>query len=227
MKLSVLMPVYNEKATIREIVKRVLETPWEKELLIVDDGSTDGTRDILETEISKLDGVKLMLHDRNRGKGAAVRTALAEVTGDIVLIQDADLEYHPKDYGGLIAPILDDQADVVYGSRFLGSHRVFLFWHKLGNWLLTQISNLLYNTILTDMETCYKAFRADLLRQIPLRENGFSIEPELTAKIFKRGARVFEVPITYAGRGYKEGKKITWRQGFPALWALIKYRFVD
>jgi len=227
LKLSVLMPVYNEKATIREIVKRVLETPWEKELLIVDDGSTDGTRDILETEISKLDGVKLMLHDRNRGKGAAVRTALAEVTGDIVLIQDADLEYHPKDYGGLIAPILDDQADVVYGSRFLGSHRVFLFWHKLGNWLLTQISNLLYNTILTDMETCYKAFRADLLRQIPLRENGFSIEPELTAKIFKRGARVFEVPITYAGRGYKEGKKITWRQGFPALWALIKYRFVD
>ncbi|MDP8257047.1 MAG: glycosyltransferase family 2 protein [Candidatus Alcyoniella australis] len=226
MKLSILMPVFNERNTISEIVKRVLDTPWEKELIIVDDGSDDGTREILQ-QIDGDERVRLILHDRNRGKGAAVRTAIAESTGDICLIQDADLEYDPRDYEQLIAPIIEKRADVVYGSRFLGPHRAFLFWHKLGNWMLTQITNILFNTILTDMETCYKAFRADLLRSLPLTEDGFEIEPELTAKVFKRGARVFEVPISYSGRDFDEGKKITWRHGFTALWALFKYRFRD
>jgi glycosyltransferase involved in cell wall biosynthesis len=220
------MPVYNERQTIEEILRRVLAVPVRKEVIVVDDCSTDGTREILN-ELQPAMGFRLLLHDRNRGKGAALRTGFEAVTGDVVVIQDADLEYSPEEYPELTELIYQGRADVVYGSRFLGRHRVFLFTHYLGNRLLTFLTNVMYNTMLTDMETCYKVMRTDVLRSFTLRSNGFGIEPEMTAKIFKRHYRVYEVPITYDGRGYEEGKKITWRDGVVALWVLLRYRFSE
>jgi len=193
---------------------------------VVDDGSTDGTRESLPALQAEL-GFTLVLQPANRGKGAALRRGFEEATGDLVVIQDADLEYSPEEYPQLTELICQGRADVVYGSRFLGRHRVFLFSHYLGNRVLTLVTNVLYNTMLTDMETCYKVMRTEVLRSMTLRSNGFGIEPELTAKIFKRGFRVYEVPITYDGRGYEEGKKITWRDGLVALWVLLKYRFTE
>ena len=224
--LSVVMPVYNERATIEEIIPRVLAVPVRIELIVVDDGSTDGTRDLL-TALSKQHQFKLIFQPQNGGKGAALRRGFQEVTGDLVVIQDADLEYSPEEFPDLIELICNGRADVVYGSRFLGRHRVFLFTHYLGNKLLTFITNVLYNTILTDMETCFKVMRVEVLRSFTLQSDGFGIEPELTAKIFKRRYRVYEIPITYDGRSYEEGKKITWRDGLVALWVLLKYRFSE
>jgi glycosyltransferase involved in cell wall biosynthesis len=223
--LSVVMPVFNERTTVETIIRRVLAVPIRIELIVVDDGSTDGTGEILDTLRATLDFT--LLRQTNAGKGAALRRGFSAVTGDLVVIQDADLEYSPEEYPELIDLILKGHADVVYGSRFLGRHRVFLFTHYLGNRIVTLATNILYNTMLTDMETCYKMMRVDVLRSMTLQSNGFGIEPELTAKIFKRGYRVYEIPITYAGRGYEEGKKITWVSGLVALWVLLKYRFVD
>ena len=219
------MPVYNERTTVEEIIRRVLAVPLRIELIVVDDGSTDGSGEILGRLQAEL-GFTL-LQQANSGKGAALRRGFAAVTGDLMVIQDADLEYSPEEFPDLIALILSGHADVVFGSRFIGRHRVFLFTHYLGNRIVTLATNVLYNTMLTDMETCYKVMRVDVLRSFTLQSNGFGIEPELTAKIFKRGFRVYEVPITYTGRGYDEGKKITWRAGFEALWVLLKYRFVE
>jgi glycosyltransferase involved in cell wall biosynthesis len=232
MKLSIVMPVYNERATIEEIVRRVLavDLPLERELVIVDDGSTDGTREVLDRLGEQLrDGrVRIIKHDRNRGKGAAVRTAVAATTGDFVIIQDADLEYDPKDYLPMLGPLLDGRADVVYGSRFLGGpHRVLYFWHYVGNKMITFFSNAVNNINLSDMETCYKAFRGDLLRRMPLKSDRFGIEPELTAKACRRKLRIYEVPISYSGRSYEEGKKITWRDGLKAICTILRFRFVD
>ena len=224
--VSVVMPAYNERDTIDEIIRRVLSVPLRVELIVVDDGSTDGTRDMLQSLQREL-GFKLVLQPQNGGKGSALRTGFQQVTGDIVVIQDADLEYSPEEYPSLIELICAGRADVVYGSRFLGRHRVFLFTHYMGNKLLTFLTNVLYNTILTDMETCFKVMRVEVLRSFALHSDGFGIEPELTAKIFKRGYRVYEIPITYDGRGYTEGKKITWRDGVVALWVLLKYRFTE
>ena len=221
--LSVVMPVYNERETIGEIVARVLAIPMRVELVVVDDCSTDGTRAHLG-ELQKQYGFTLLLQPSNQGKGAALRRGFAAVTGDIVAIQDADLEYSPEEFPRLAELIIDGRADVVYGSRFLGSHRVFLFTHYLGNLVLTLVTNVLYNTMLSDMETCYKIMRREVLDGLHLRSNGFGIEPEITAKIFKRGYRVYEVPITYDGRGYDEGKKITWKDGIVALWVLFRNR---
>jgi glycosyltransferase involved in cell wall biosynthesis len=224
--LSVVMPAYNERDTIETIIERVLAVPLRIELIVVDDGSTDGTRDVL-TALQARHGFKLVFQPTNGGKGSALRRGFEEVTGDVVVIQDADLEYSPEEFPDLIELICQGRADVVYGSRFLGRRRVFLFTHYAGNRLLTLITNILYNTILTDMETCYKVMRTEVLRSFELKSNGFGIEPEMTAKIFKRGYRVYEVPITYDGRGYDEGKKITWRDGVVALWVLLKYRFTE
>jgi glycosyltransferase involved in cell wall biosynthesis len=224
--LSVVMPVYNERYTIEEIIGRVLKVPLRTELIVDDDGSTDGTRDLL-TALHAKHGFKLIFQPKNAGKGAALRRGFAEVTGDLVVIQDADLEYSPEELPDLIQLIREGRADVVYGSRFLGRHRVFLFTHYAGNWLLTLITNILYNTMLSDMETCYKVMRTEVLRSFTVKSDGFGIEPELTAKIFKRGYRVYEVPISYDGRGYEEGKKITWRDGVVALWVLVKYRITE
>ena len=221
--LSVVMPVYNERETIDEIVARVLAIPMRVELVVVDDCSTDGTRAHL-AELQKQYGFTLLLQPVNQGKGAALRRGFAAVTGDIVAIQDADLEYSPEEFPRLAELIIDGRTDVVYGSRFLGSHRVFLFTHYLGNLVLTLVTNVLYNTMLSDMETCYKVMRREVLDGLDLRSNGFGIEPEMTAKIFKRGYRVYEVPITYDGRGYDEGKKITWKDGIVALWVLFRNR---
>jgi glycosyltransferase involved in cell wall biosynthesis len=224
--LSVVMPAFNERATIEEIIRRVLAVPLRIELIVVDDGSTDGTRDLLQT-LAAAHPFKLVLQAQNAGKGAALQRGFQEVTGDLVVIQDADLEYSPEELPDLISLIREGRADVVYGSRFLGRHRVFLFTHYAGNRLLTLLTNVLYNTMLTDMETCYKVMRTEVLRSFRLESKGFGIEPELTAKIFKRGYRVYEVPITYDGRGYEDGKKITWRDGIVALWVLLKYRFTE
>ena len=223
--LSVVMPVFNERTTVETIIRRVLAVPLRIQLIVVDDGSTDGTGDILE-QLSRTLPFTL-LRQANGGKGAALRRGFSAVAGDLVVIQDADLEYSPEEYPELIDLILKGHADVVYGSRFLGRHRVFLFTHYLGNRIVTLATNILYNTMLTDMETCYKVMRVDVLRSMTLKSNGFGIEPELTAKIFKRGYRVYEIPITYAGRGYEEGKKITWVSGLVALWVLLKYRFTE
>ena len=219
------MPVYNERTTVEEIIRRVLAVPMRIQLIAVDDGSTDGTGAILDSLQAEL-GFTL-LRQPNAGKGAALRRGFAAVSGDLVVIQDADLEYSPEEFPALIELICEGRADVVYGSRFLGRHRVFLFTHYLGNRLLTLLTNVLYNTMLTDMETCYKVMRTDVLRSMTLWSNGFGIEPELTAKIFKRGYRVYEIPITYDGRGYDEGKKIGWRDGVVALWVLLRYRFSE
>jgi len=221
MELSVVMPVYNEVGTIQEIVRRVQASPYEKELIIVDDCSTDGTREHLR-EIADHPGVRVLYHERNRGKGAALRTGFEAAAGDIILIQDADLEYDPRDYPKLPEPILDGRADVVYGSRFLGGpHRVLYFWHYVGNKLLTLLSNMLTNLNLTDMETCYKAFRRDVLEGLTIRSDRFGFEPEFTAKVARRGLRIYEVPISYSGRTYAEGKKITWRDGLRAVFTII------
>jgi glycosyltransferase involved in cell wall biosynthesis len=224
--VSVVMPVFNERETIDEIIRRVLAVPLRIELIVVDDASVDGTREMLQALQREL-GFRLIQQPKNAGKGSALRAGFEHVTGDIVLIQDADLEYSPEEYPSLIELICAGRADVVYGSRFLGRHRVFLFTHYLGNKVLTFITNVLYNTILTDMETCFKVMRTEVLRSFTLRSNGFGIEPEMTAKIFKRRYRVYEVPITYDGRGYDEGKKITWRDGIVALWVLLKYRLTE
>jgi glycosyltransferase involved in cell wall biosynthesis len=223
--LSVVMPVFNERATVETIIRRVLAVPLRIELIVIDDGSTDGSSEILDRLGGEL-GFTL-IRQKNTGKGAALRAGFARVSGDIVVIQDADLEYSPEEYPALIELICQGHADVVYGSRFLGRHRVFLFTHYVGNRIVTLAANILYNTMLTDMETCYKVMRAEVLRSMTLKSNGFGIEPELTANFFKRGYRVYEIPITYAGRGYSEGKKITWKAGLVALWVLMKYRFVE
>jgi glycosyltransferase involved in cell wall biosynthesis len=225
MKLSIVIPCYNEAKTIRQIVDRVRASPIaEKEIIIVDDCSRDGTRDLLRTEIAPLVD-KIVYHEVNRGKGAALRTGFAAVTGDIVLVQDADLEYDPREYPKLIKPILDGQADVVFGSRFMGAeaHRVVYFWHMVGNKLLTLLSNMATNINVTDMETCYKAFRREVLQKITIEEDRFGFEPEITAKVARLDCVIYEIGISYYGRTYKEGKKIGWRDGFRALYAIVKY----
>ena len=224
--LSVVMPVFNEKATIDEIIRRTLAVPLRVQLIVIDDCSTDGTRDML-TALQRELGFTLVLQPQNAGKGSALRRGFQEVRGDLVVIQDADLEYSPEEFPELIELICDGRADVVFGSRFLGRHRVFMFTHYMGNRFLTMATNILYNTMLTDMETCYKVMRAEVLRSMTLEANGFGIEPELTAKIFKRGYHVYEVPISYDGRSYEEGKKIGWRDGFVALWVLLKFRLTE
>lgn len=227
MTLTVLIPIYNEVNTIREIMKRVHATQLADEIILVDDGSVDGTRAILQALDGK-DGVRVILHEHNQGKGAAVRTGIKAATGDILLIQDADLEYDPRDYPKLLQPIEEGLAEVVYGSRFLGApHRVAMFWHMLANKLLTLMTNILYDTILTDMETGYKVFKREVIVDIPLHAKRFEFEPEFTAKILKRGVRIFEVPISFNPRDYDEGKKIGLNDAFEAIWALLKYRFVD
>jgi len=221
--LSVVMPVYNERTTVEEIIRRVLAVPLRIELIVVDDGSSDGCGDLLQQLQQEL--TFKLVRQKNGGKGSALRRGFTEVTGDLVVIQDADLEYSPEEFPQLIDLICQGKADVVYGSRFLGRHRVFLFTHYMGNRFLTFLTNVLYNTMLTDMETCYKVMRTEVLRSMTLESNGFGIEPELTAKIFRRKLRVYEVPISYDGRGYDEGKKIGWRDGVVAVWVLLKYRF--
>ena len=228
MGLSVVIPVYNEVSTIETVVKRVRAVPIEKELIIVDDGSTDGTLEKLDA-VERLDDVRVVRHERNQGKGAALRDGFSLATQDIVVVQDADLEYDPEDYHRLIQPILDGKADVVYGSRFIGgrSHRVLYFWHSMGNRFLTLLSNMLTNLNLTDMETCYKMFRREVLQLIEVEEDRFGFEPEITAKVVRiPGVRVYEVGISYAGRTYQEGKKIGWRDGLRAVWCIIKYNLL-
>jgi glycosyltransferase involved in cell wall biosynthesis len=231
MKLSIVIPVYNEVSTLASILDlvREVETGLEREILLVDDGSTDGTRDLLPQLAEKFDDVRFSLHEVNQGKGAALHTGFAMATGDVILIQDADMEYDPKDYGTLLQPILQGRADVVYGSRFLGggAHRVVYFWHSVGNKLLTTLSNMMTNINLTDMEVCYKVFKSDYLKKLALKEKRFGFEVEVTAKIARSGAVIYEVPINYYGRSYEEGKKITWKDGFRAIWCILKYRFTD
>jgi glycosyltransferase involved in cell wall biosynthesis len=225
MKLSVVIPVYNERRTIREIVKRVQAVAIDKEIVLVDDYSTDGTRDILR-EMAATEQLKVLFHDVNRGKGAALRTGFQNVTGDVVVVQDADLEYDPNEYGKLLQPIAAGRADVVYGSRFAGGecHRVLYFWHSVGNKFLTLFSNAFTNLNLTDMETCYKMFRREVIQAIAVEENRFGFEPEVTGKVAAMGCRVYEVGISYGGRTYDEGKKIGWKDGVRAIWCIVKYR---
>jgi glycosyltransferase involved in cell wall biosynthesis len=227
MKVSVIMPVYNEESTIEEILRRVKAVEVATEILVIDDGSTDGTRDILE-KMNDDEQLRVILHDRNRGKGAAVRTGFQHATGEVFLIQDADLEYDPRDIPSLLRPIEEDIADVVYGSRFLGGpRRSVMFWHMVANRMLTFMTNLLYNTILSDMETGYKVFKREIVDGMQIHANGFDFEPEFTAKILKKKVRVYEVPISFNPRDYDEGKKIGMRDAFQAVWTLLKYRFVD
>jgi len=225
MKLSVVMPIYNEQATLRQVVERVLAVPLEIELICVDDGSRDGSRDVLAELHKQCPQVRVLLQPKNMGKGAALRCGIQEATGDFVIIQDADMEYDPGDYPALLEPLLQGKADVVYGSRFLGGapHRVLYFWHSVGNWFLTLVSNCLTNINLTDMETCYKAFRREVIQSIPIEEDRFGFEPEITMKVAKRRLRIYEVGISYWGRTYEEGKKIGWKDGVRALWCLLKY----
>jgi len=229
MKLSVVMPVYNERATLREVVERVFAVGIEIELLCVDDGSSDGSREILAGLEKKFPQMRVLLQPHNLGKGAALRRGIKEATGDFVIVQDADLEYDPQDYPRLLGPLEAGQADVVYGSRFLGAgpHRVLYFWHSVGNWGLTLLSNMITNLNMTDMETCYKVFRRELIQAIPLEEDRFGFEPEITVKIAKRNLRVYEVGISYWGRTYAEGKKIGWKDGLRALWCLLKYAWKE
>ena len=228
MKLSVIIPVFNERPTIETIIKRVEAVGLADEIIIVDDGSTDGTRDFLHEICDQKEHINLILHEKNQGKGAAVRTGIDASRADLVLIQDADLEYDPRDYPALLKPIDEGVADVVYGSRFLGApRRVAMFWHLVANKLLTLMTNLLYNSILTDMETGYKLFRREIIQDIPLHSKRFDFEPEITAKLLKRKIRIFEVPISFNPREYEEGKKIGLPDAFEAVWTLIKYRFVD
>ena len=227
MKLSVIVPVYNEVQTLHEILKRIRAVDVEKEIILVDDFSTDGTRDLLR-EIEKDEDARVFYHDVNRGKGAAIRTAIPQVRGDLVVIQDADLEYNPGEYPRLIKPILEGRADVVYGSRFKGEEvRVHLYWHYVGNKLLTTVSNMFTNLNLTDMETCYKVFKSDILKSIPLRANRFGFEPEITAKIARRRCRIYEIPISYDGRDYEEGKKIGWKDALAAFYFILRFRLGD
>ena len=217
-----IIPVYNEVATIQEIIERVKQAPFKKEIIVVDDFSTDGTRELLEK--IRGEGITVFLHESNQGKGAAIRTALAHMNGDITIIQDADLEYDPSEYPRLIGPILEGKADVVYGSRFLGGpHRVLFFWHAVGNNFITTLSNMLTNLNLSDMETGYKVFRAEVLKRIKIESNRFGFEPEITAKIAKMGCHIYEVPISYWGRDYTQGKKIKWKDGLAAIYWVIKY----
>jgi glycosyltransferase involved in cell wall biosynthesis len=227
MKLTVVIPVYNEVDNIREILKRVHESGAASEIIVVDDGSQDGSREIL-AEVNGKNGITVLLHSKNQGKGAALRTGFGIASGEVILIQDADLEYHPRDYTALLQPIEDGIADVVYGSRFMGGpRRAVMFWHMIANQLLTLMTNVLYNTILTDMETGYKAFRREVVQGMKLRARGFEFEPEFTAKILKRRYRIFEVPISFNPRDYSQGKKIKLSDAFVAVWSLLKYRFVD
>jgi len=219
------MPVYNEARTIDEVLRQVALIPVEKEILVVDDGSTDATREILRAKEGQ-DGIRVILHDRNLGKGKALATALSQARGEILIIQDADLEYDPADYPVLLRPIQTGKAKVVYGSRFLGEHKAMYFWHTVGNQSLTLLCNMLFDTTLTDMETCYKVFTIDIARQLRLREPGWGFDPEITARILRMGDRIYEVPISYAGREFNEGKKITWRDGFVVLLTLVRYRFL-
>jgi glycosyltransferase involved in cell wall biosynthesis len=220
------MPVFNEKDTIREILAQVRGVGLVNQVVVVDDFSTDGTREVLREEAARDETLTLVLHDRNRGKGAGVRSGVERATGDIIIIQDADLEYDPRDYPALIRPIVEGRVKVVYGSRFLGPRKNMLFWHMLGNKLLTLVTNILYDSTLSDMETCYKVMRADVAKSLDIQSNRWGIDPEITAKVLKRRNRIFEVPISYYGREYEEGKKISWRDGFVVLWTLLKYRFV-
>ena len=236
MKLSVLIPVYNEENTIKEAIRRVQRVNVPKEIIVIDDGSKDGSRDILASldadakkKTDPMNEFKVIFKSVNEGKGAAIRSGLAEVTGDVVIVQDADLEYNPQDYPKLLDPIEAGEADVVYGTRFYGGgpHRVLFFWHYVGNQILTLFANILTNLNLSDMEVGYKAFRSDILKKIQIKSNRFGFEPEITVKIAKIGCRIFEVPISYYGRTYKEGKKITWKDGFAAFYCLLRYRLMD
>ena len=228
MKVSVIIPVYNEKSTISEIIDRVRAVDLEKEMIVVDDGSTDGTSQQLAEIARRFEDVKIISHQKNRGKGAALRTGFAEASGEIIIVQDADLEYDPREYAAHLVPILDGRADVVYGSRFLGGpHRVLFFWHYVGNRFLTLLSDAFSNLNITDMETCYKVFKREVLDDIKLKSNRFGFEPEFTMKIAKKRCRVYEVPISYSGRTYEEGKKIGWRDGLSAMFAIIWFRFFD
>lgn len=224
LKLSIIIPVYNEIGTILQIIEKVKEAPFDKEIIVVDDGSTDGTGNLLK---EKGDGITVLFHEPNQGKGAAIRTAIPHITGDVVIVQDADLEYHPSEYPRLLAPIVDGVADVVYGSRFQGgTHRVLFFWHALGNRIITTLSNMFTDLNLSDMETGYKVFRAEVIKKIKIESKRFGFEPEITAKIAKMGCRIYEVPISYWGRDYSEGKKINWKDGFAAIYWIIKYNLL-